>query len=119
MRKQAAAAILAAALGGPPVTLLAETVTIENNTGFPICEAYFSPAAAELWITDVLGGRCFSQGRAVTLDLNLDQRAYDLLIIAQGGLGRTYYGLDVRQYRHVRLNVADADLFEWDPSAAP
>ena len=92
-----------------------DPITVENNTGFPVCEVYLSPTGTEIWVRDYLDGRCLGQGETRIL-ADPPYGLYDLLIISQNGLGRNYYGLDLDTHFHIRLNVASADLFEWDPA---
>jgi hypothetical protein len=121
MQRNLAARLLAAllsagAIGFPSAGSAAESVTVENNTGFPICELYLAPAATDDWTPDLLHGRCLSQGETRTLDQAPDSTRRDLLIVSGHGLGRRYYGLDLT-HTHLRLNVTEAELFEWNPAS--
>lgn len=120
MRKIAAALILAVSLvvAGPGFSspgLAVEVVTVENNTGFPICELYLAPAATDDWSANLLAGPCLAQGETRALDRSPDGARCDLLIVSDHGLDRRYYGLDLAN-AHLRLNVAEVELFEWNPA---
>ncbi len=121
MHRTLAAPILAAwfSLGWPIFSTpgwAAEAVTVENNTGFPICELYLAPAATDDWSDNLLAAPCLGQGETRALDRAPDGARCDLLIVSDHGLDRRYYGLDLAN-AHLRLNITEAELFEWNPAA--
>ena len=94
-----------------PGLALADKVIIENGTQSTLTELYISNADTNSWEDDVLGRDTVAPGDSVRVDLGRNYMMYDILAVFDNGAKHTYTNINVRQYKNVRLNREDADVW--------
>ena len=96
--------------------LWAADISIENDTGRIICELRLSGLDYVDWQDNLLKGPCYGQGAVRNASTPTAGR-FNLLTVFEDGDFLIYYGLELGEYRHLKLGTDEAELFEWNPMA--
>lgn len=114
MNKRSLVALVAviAFLALKPALALAQTVTVENNTGARMTELYISNADTNSWDDNVLAGKVLAPGDTFQLTFNGRYMMYDLKAVFDNGQQQPYYGINVGKYSYVRLNSGGAESYK-------
>ncbi len=91
---------------------LAQQVTIENNTASQLSELYVSNADTNSWEENVLNGKLLNPGDKFDYTFNGKYTMYDLKAVYDNGREQPYYGINVRQFRYIRLNTDGVESFK-------
>jgi hypothetical protein len=91
---------------------LAQQVTIENNTSANLSELYVSNVDTNSWEDNVLGGRVLKPGDKFEHNFNGKYTMYDLKAVFDNGREQPYYGINVKQFRYIRLNPDGVESFK-------